>query len=381
MIWAGPTPEKNLRIITDNLTGQITNKKESNNETQDSLGRYFSSLLESIGRAASKTEGELIHEYSIGEFSYQLIFAGASMSRRITPAFDHLLSNNQNAPFVKIRVWDSASTGVELPRPPFEVGKSLYGGDMWTAETGRYKLVYQAINGTLSFFDKTQNEAIYWYYDAALFPYFESGAPLRMVLNWCLGAIGYQLVHAGAVGTEYGGALLVGKGGTGKSTTAFACLDSGLKYAGDDYCVVENSTQPMAHCLYNTGKLNAEDIYRFPKLMPALQNYNRLDTEKALYFFYSHFPQLIENALPIRAILIPEISENIEPAITRASPAECFLALAPSTMFQLRGADHPVHKNISDLVKNVPGYKMELGKDINQIPGLVGSLIKEEAGL
>ena len=35
-----------------------------------------------------------------------------------------------------------------------------------------------------------------------------------------------QYVHAGAVGNKNGGILLVGKGGSGKSSTALACLKS-----------------------------------------------------------------------------------------------------------------------------------------------------------
>ena len=110
-----------------------------------------------------------------------------------------------------------------------------------------------------------------------------------------MGNYGFQLVHAGAVGTRDGGVLLVGKGGSGKSTTTFTCLDSGLAYVSDDYCIIENSSIPYTHSLYSTGKLNAEDVGRFPRLMPALYNYDRLETEKALYFFYEQFPHRISN--------------------------------------------------------------------------------------
>lgn len=342
------------------------------------LASYFDILRESFKHAEIARDGVIDRYYQVGGFVFQLSFAGVALSQRITPAFDHLLAKKgKSTPSLKIFVWDSASTGIELPDPPFEVGESLYNGDMWIGETERYKLIYQPINGTLSFLDNLRNEAIYWFFDASQLPYYESGAPLRIILHWWMGNYGFQLVHAGAVGTRDGGVLLVGKGGSGKSTTTFTCLDSGLAYVSDDYCIIENSSIPYAHSLYSTGKLNAEDIGRFPRLMPALYNYDRLETEKALYFFYGQFPHRISNGFPVKAILIPEVSDRIDTNLTRVSPAKSFLAFAPSTIFQLRGIRQPIHKNISEFVKKVPSYKMELGMNIDKIPELIVSLISE----
>ena len=77
------------------------------------------------------------------------------------------------------------------------------------------------------------------------------------------------MVHAAAVGDESGGVLLVGRGGSGKSTTALSCLGTQVGYLADDYCLVEMVEGPRVHSLYTSGKANRGSIARLPRLRAA----------------------------------------------------------------------------------------------------------------
>ena len=79
---------------------------------------------------------------------------------------------------------------------------------------------------------------------------------MRTLFHWLMELYGRQLIHAAAVGTDIGGALIVGKGGVGKSTTSLASLAAGLRFVGDDYVIVGFDPHPTAWSLYCTAKVS-----------------------------------------------------------------------------------------------------------------------------
>ncbi|MCB0148415.1 MAG: hypothetical protein KDE01_12280, partial [Caldilineaceae bacterium] len=66
------------------------------------------------------------------------------------------------------------------------------------------------------------------------------------------------------------GVLLVGNTGAGKSTTALALLEQrnghspALRYLSDDKCLVRLRPQVEAFALFNSAKLKADMLDRFP---------------------------------------------------------------------------------------------------------------------
>ncbi len=67
-----------------------------------------------------------------------------------------------------------------------------------------------------------------------------------------------QVLHAAAVAYDGRAALVLGPGGTGKSTTALACLHDGADYLGDDLTAIEIAPTPTVHALYATAKLTPD---------------------------------------------------------------------------------------------------------------------------
>lgn len=222
-----------------------------------------------------------------------------------------------------------------------------------------------------------QNVGIYWIQDASKLPYWESSAPLRVIFHRWFSQQNIQLTHAAAVGTTQGGILLVGKGGSGKSTTALTCLDSALFYAGDDYCLLANSDAATVHSIYSTGKKRANDIERLPSLMPKISNRDRLEHEKALYFVHQHFPEKVIKQFPLRAIVIPRVTGALHTTVQPASAAAALGALAPSTIFQLPHAGKLAFERMSEIVRQIPAYYLNLGTDTAQIPAQIMLLLEQ----
>ena len=94
--------------------------------------------------------------------------------------------------------------------------------------------------------------------------------------------------HAAAVGQMGSGALLVGKGGSGKSTSALGSLASGWRYIGDDYCLLALNGIPQIHSLCTSAKLNAYHLENFPTLLSAISNSKELTSETAILYLHQH---------------------------------------------------------------------------------------------
>ncbi|HEY7616582.1 MAG TPA: hypothetical protein VH744_07255, partial [Terriglobales bacterium] len=304
-----------------------------------------------------------------------LRFAGKALLPALAPGFEHLAIDTDGQPDLTVCIWDAQSTGVSLPRPAWS-GR-VYGprGDVQGFNNERINTSYCFGAAALSMYDAHRRQAIYCTRDASQLPSWEKGSPLRTILHWGLRTHNLQLCHGAALGRPEGGVLLAGKGGSGKSTTALRCLQSQLLYAGDDYCVVQTEPNPYVHSLYNTAKVNADNVNRVSFLRSAITNWGRLDTQKALMFLQQHYPEKLSEGFPIRAVLIPRVTGRVSTGVTPARCDDALAALALSTIRQLPGADNWSMQMIRSVTDRVPCYYLELGTDLDQIPGVILDVI------
>jgi hypothetical protein len=313
----------------------------------------------------------------LADAAVDLRFAGEPMRDRLTPAFAHLVQPRRDGPpALTINVWDTAATDSEPPpRPPVPAGHAE--GALYHFEEGRLRGVYRPGLEALSVLDGEAGVAWHWVADAREQPYWDEACPLRQILFWWLRSRGYLQVHGAAIGTEDGGVLVVGKGGSGKSTTALSALGTDLLYAGDDYVAVAVEPEPRVQSLYASGKLEPEHVRDLlPHLAPLLANADRLASEKAVLYVHDHFPEQTTRGFPLGAVLVPRVrADRPETRVVGVSRAEAFAALAPSTILQLHTADQSAFATMSRLVARVPCYGLEVGSDVAAIPHAVADFL------
>jgi hypothetical protein len=325
---------------------------------------YFDAV-EHASLAALKQGGESIRSMHLAGETVSLRFGSESLSAALLPALAHHPDAGDRPPSLTVYLWDTRSTGVRIPRPPWRPEDYLARGDIrgWAAGV---HAAYHLGGGTLSLFDPARGTAVFWLDDARALATWEKAAPIRTILGWFLRTRARELLHGGAVGLPSGGVLLAGRGGRGKSTTALASLTRNLvlQYAGDDYVAVESSPAPRVHSVYSSGKLDlghAGDL--LPELIPLVSNPAPGPGEKGQVFLAPHFPGRLASGFPLRAVILPEVSQEVA-RLDPVSPLAVLQELASTTMGQMPGTDQGTLRVVAELVRTLPCYRLLLGCDL-----------------
>lgn len=320
-------------------------------------GREMAAFLAAFDEAARR-KGVVERRVEVCGQRLLLRFAGDAMVGPQTEALAHHPQWVSGEAELTVSAMDTASTGVMLP------------------DDGRRQKdsegVFQSFglgNAGVSTLDPASRNAAYWLPDAALTPNHDRGAPFRVILGWWLGLHEVQLMHCSAVGDAEGSLLIVGRGGSGKSTTSLSCLAAGWGFLGDDYCAVDmNEERPAAWSLYSLAKLSPESLSRIPALSEHIVHPESMEDEKYLLSLAKAFRDQILVRSPLRAILVPRIAGGSETRFTATRGVAALAALAPSTLLQQAPPRDAALKRMRDIVAAVPCFEVLLSADTREVP-------------
>jgi hypothetical protein len=342
--------------------------------------RFFKQAYEAYERTEKVLGGCLECRYGIGGDAVLLRFAGPGLMPFITPALSHLeLRSKVTQPELTVCIWACGPEGARLLAPHWLPQDHIIRGEVRELSDRVVRVAFNPASRNLSLFHSCKSLALHVVFQTKDLPAYELAAPLLAILNWWAQRPGRQIVHAAAVGSPGGGLLLAGRGGSGKSTTALVCMSSGMLYAGDDYCLLEDGSPPKVYSLYNSCKLEMGLLDRLPQLRGAFSQPRMSENGKSLFFLHELYPHRLIQTFPLGAILLPHIGVAGPTRLTRVSAAEGLRALAPSTLFQLPGEDAVALKTLAGIVRKVPCYRLDLGSALADIPAVIRGLLRTEA--
>jgi hypothetical protein len=343
-------------------------------------------VARSFAEAAEASGAPIERLYGVADGTVRVRFADSRIERALAPALTHLAAP-ESRPDLNVDVWDSScgasrpeidglvpATGTDDLRNHHAPGASYHFDD------GTLQGLYQPGPDILSAISGEGTHAWFWVADAARLPYWDRAAPLRHILSWWLSGRGVLQVHGGAVGTPSGGILLVGRGGSGKSTTTLATLlDPRLLYAGDDYVALSTLGEPWVHSLYCSAKVDPDNLARVPHVRAMVANADRLDAEKAVAYVGDSYATRLTRGFPLAAIVLPKITPT-GPRVVATSPAEALKALAPSTVLQRRPPRPAELAHLRRLTEAVPAFALDLGPRPAEVPRVIVDLLAELRG-
>lgn len=340
-------------------------------------------MVAGAGRASSAVGGTIERNYRFGTEVVRLRFAGGALVDALTPAVAHLATDADVAADITVELWDSESTGADLS-PLITMMRERIAYDHYQFLSPRHEVLaisndrvpatLDQWSGAFSLFDRQRAHGVYWVESSALIPYFERAAPLRTLLSWALSDRGIESVHAAAVGSVDGGVLLAGRGGSGKSSTALACLAAGMGHLADDYCLIGDG--PRAYSMYGVAKVNGlVDLQRMPQFLPHVVNPESSGSEKLVLHLGLSHPESLVESFPIVAVVVPKVVEQPRSELRPTSAASALRALGPTTLLQRPGSGERTLRAMSELVQGVPCLELRLGTDSSDVPALLAGLL------
>lgn len=290
---------------------------------------------------------------------------GQSLAEDLLAALAHWVPTEGNSQII-IYLCDSQLSGLFPPPPPPEWFLPAPRGEVvgWTSEP-----IFACQNtqyGLACLWDQPRQKGIFWCRSHQTLPTWERASPLRSMLHWVFSSRSAQFCHAAVVGQRGRGLMLVGRGGSGKSTTALLCLSQGWQYIGDDYVLVLDG---QAYPLYSTAKLVEREMTRM-----ASFPIRRREADGAGKIALWLVPEAMTASLPIAAMVLPKVAENGESSLESCSSALAVQALAPTTMLQLAAAGPAQWQRLTELAHSQKCYQMGLGRDSKHLLELLDSL-------
>jgi len=296
---------------------------------------------------------------SVAGYVVEFQVAGSVLAEVLTEV---LPPADDSPPALRVVAWDRRQTGVDFPVSDQDLERlqAWRRHGPWVEVEGSSLLVmHQPFERMVGLLDG--DEAVLFTDDAAALPLWERAAPLLHLFHWWLAERGLFIVHASAVGVPEAGALLVGPGGSGKSTSAMSCVGSRLKYVGDDSTVIGVEPVPHARSLYLAAKIDRAHLPRVVSGMsrpPRVANVDRPADDKAMLIVDE---SLVAPQVDLRAVVLPRLVPGREYQARRVAGARALAALAPSTVLQLPGAGAKHLAAMRELCVTVPCYLLEMG--------------------
>jgi hypothetical protein len=235
-------------------------------------------------------------------------------------------------------------------------------------------------SGLWQLWDVTQRRGLQWMAGPQALPPWDTGSPLRNLLKWALTTPDQGLLHAGVLAVNGRGLLLVGQGGSGKSSTVLAGLRDGLDSVGDDYVLVAaDASGVQAKPLFNTLKCDPLTLQRLGLSERSDITGQALNWQGKHEFTVQQFTRRNHvHSVEIVGLCMPRIRHGDASHFEPASPKAAFLALAPTGIAQLPG-DRGSHFHLcARITRQLPCHQLHLGNDPGKIVQVIRRFLREE---
>lgn len=333
----------------------------------------FVAELADTAAEAARSVGARTFDLAPGGVGVRVHLVGDRVADELEPGL--LKARQPVQPAIELWTFDHAESGLVPPPAPWSHDAYRHREEIagWTESP--VFASFDTAHATLCAADTTTAKGVQWARDAAAYAPWEGGAPLRYLLRWLLAEHSMHLVHGAVVGTERGGVLLVGKAGSGKSTSSLACIDAGMRFVSDDYFLLGGGAEPVAYPLFTVAKADDNAVgllgqiaERAPGAARDWRGKYRLPVE-----------DLVVDSLPIRAVVQPRRTDKTG-VPSPGGAREALKEVVTSSLSQLPGASGATLGALRPVFDDLPCFELPVGPDLEKIPVALTNLIDELEG-
>lgn len=282
-------------------------------------------------------------------------------------------SQDENSPVTNLSLdlWDLAATEISAPQLSEDWEFAYENGILTGSRDGRFMGYLQEAGG--AWLDRKTDRIIGWEMDAASMPVHQRSKPCALLLAIWLADRNVQIIHSGLVSLQGKGVLLAGSSGSGKTTASLLCHRAGFAFLGDDFVGIRQSEPDLFEglCFFHSVRLTPSQLKHFPELsLHAIDG-----DEKILCYLGETEKPLLNRSTRITAIVFPKVAPDKPLRLSTLSKGKALLQLSynslriPSYQAQSR------MDQLAALIEAVPTYKLEMGPDMERIPGKISEIL------
>jgi hypothetical protein len=188
-------------------------------------------------------------------------------------------------------------------------------------------------------------------------PDWHDRSPFRSFISLWADDNRLALLHGATVARSGEAVVLAGVSGSGKSTTALACLDAGLDFLGDDACLVDPGERRV-YSLYGRAKLEPSSRQTFGPLGHVADEH--VDTRGAQVLE----PRRVAAVANLQAVLLIEVGDRPGTALSEPlSPDVGAVALAVTLREENAGLRPEAVAALEAVAASVPVRRLVVGAD------------------
>lgn len=334
---------------------------------------YFAAIARASEVAMGAASQPQRQVFRIAGLAVDLEADGDAMFAAVSDAFSHL-PRSQQGHDLTITAWSSDGTGCPLPPPPSREVEVALRGELPAVDGGRFRFSFHAYSRTLMAADVAAGRAYVISQSGSGQRGFERASPLRAPLSWLLPPRGRLVVHGAAVASGGGAALLIGRGGAGKSTLAATALQAGWDFLGDDLVALSTAGETDVYSLYCTAKVRWTSPFGLPS-STAVPEWHEADVKRIHRLDRHYRPQMRERASLAAVVLVDRAQQS--PSLTALSTAEATATLAATTHLLLPGAGVELVTGLATALRSVPCWRFDPGTAPEEGLALLASTLEE----
>lgn len=335
----------------------------------ETLADYFSALDERLDEILPARVSMLAH---IAGYTVRLIFPSIEYTRYVVP--DMFVSPDSGAETVDATFiwWEDRIFPYRLRN---STNKNIFrqlGNNIFLAEDvhGYVEIVGDAL--------RAENYLKNRYYLLS-HPFFEAKANIichpfeKTVFSWAQ-RHDLLMLHAAAVGVDGHGILIVGHGGTGKSTLSCSCLADGFDFVSDDLCLLTANGSRTVFPIYTNIFLKSDSLIKLPMFSPFV-----IIPQQGEKCSFRIGEMRIKSSLPVEAIILPQVTDNTEPEIKPDRSNKALGQLVYSTT-KLRGRFRETEfaRKLAQRLLGIPVYRFSLTQDLHKNTQYLKKWLRED---
>jgi hypothetical protein len=333
--------------------------------------------------AARPLAGMAVQSGVLAGRNFSLQLTGSALTAAIGPSLSHLAGAHAGRdPNLRpgVALWDCGATAISRPDVP-DGADWVASGEGWRVTShGQGRYLCEERPASLLWLDRREAQLFGCFATAAGLGCADRARPLQRMMSELCRSLGIQEIHAGLVGTDDRGVLLVGAGGRGKTTASLDALHGGLRFLGDDSVAIgeDSANRLCGYSLYASARVRPQQLSRWPAFRGHWQ-YPAPPEEKALLQPHSFIPQSLACSVKIAAIAMPVVAGR-GVRVERTSGLAAFHALVHESRDNRRfGLAASEFRRLARLTRTIPCFHLEVGNDPADVAAAIGSLIDREA--